>query len=209
MKSNNQIIINQIINPHFNSNTYFINKSENDSFIIIDPGDLDLKSLSVFLSNKSLKICNVILTHEHYDHICGLKSLSSLFDINLFLSSYCYKNINNPKKNLSDYLDVEILNDLSPKNIFIVSDNETINISNFMFKFYYTPGHSEGSICIGFNKVIFTGDSLLKDYKTITSLPGGNKNDYKNTKDKIHKILDEYETVYPGHGSIFPIKLVI
>ena len=49
MKTNNPSIIKQIINPHFNSNTYVIYRNENDLAIIIDPGDKDSKSLIDFL----------------------------------------------------------------------------------------------------------------------------------------------------------------
>lgn len=205
MKSDNPSIIKQIINPHFNSNTYVIFRNENDSVIIIDPGDTDSKSLIEFLSKKMIKKCNVILTHEHYDHISGLKSLSSLFKVNLFLSSKCFNNLNDPKKNLSDYLDVEVIDDLSISSFYIVQDNEILNIGGNVFKFYYTPGHSEGSMSFGLNNIIFTGDTLMEKYKTITKLPGGNKLIYDKTRTKLDDILIDYEMIYPGHGSIYYI----
>jgi len=88
--------VNQIINPYFKSNTYVIYKNQNDWVVIIDSGDIDSKLLIDFLLKK-FKNYNIILTHEHYDHISGLKPLSSLFNVNLFLSSSCFQNLNNPK----------------------------------------------------------------------------------------------------------------
>lgn len=205
MKSDNPSIIKQIINPHFNSNTYVIFKNENDSVIIIDPGDTDSKSLLDFLSKKMIKRCNVILTHEHYDHISGLKSLCSLFDTNIFLSSYCFYNLNNPKKNLSDYLDVEVIDNLSNSSFNIVQDTQILDIGGNVFKFYYTPGHSEGSMSFGLNNIIFTGDTLMENYKTITKLPGGDKLIYEKTKKKLDEILIDYEIIYPGHGPVYYI----
>ncbi len=205
MKLNNQTFVNQIINPHFNSNTYLIYRNDNDSVIIIDPGNLDSKLLIDFLSKKKSNNYNVILTHEHYDHIAGLKSLSSLFDLNIFLSNFCLDNLSNPKKNLTDYLDVEIIDTLSISNFNIVQDKETVNICGFVFKFYYTPGHSEGSICFGLGNKIFTGDTLIKNQKIITKLPGGNKLSYEKTKGELDDILIDYEMIYPGHGSVYYI----
>lgn len=205
MKLNNLSFIKQIINPHFNSNTYVIFRNENDSVIIIDPGDTGSKYLIEFLSKKIIKTYNVILTHEHYDHISGLKSLCSLFDINIFLSSYCFNNLNNPKKNLSDYLEVEVIDDLSISSFNIVEDNEILNIGGNVFKFYYTPGHSEGSMSFGLNNIIFTGDTLMEKYKTITKLPGGNKSTYEKTRKKLYDILIDYEMIYPGHGPVYYI----
>lgn len=205
MKSESSSKIIQIINPQFNSNTYVIYGNENNSVIIIDPGEIESKSLIDFLSKKMINRYNVILTHEHYDHISGLKSLCSLFDINVFLSSYCFNNLNNPKKNLSDYLDVEVIDDISISSFNIVQDDEIKNIGGNVFKFYYTPGHSEGSMSFGVNNVIFTGDTLMEKYKTITKLPGGNKSTYEKTRRKLDDILIDYEMICPGHGPVYYI----
>ncbi len=207
MKPNFVAKVDQIINPHFESNTYVIYKDQNDWVVIIDPGDIDSKLLIDFLLKKNFKNYNIILTHEHYDHISGLKPLCSLFDVNLFLTSSCFQNLNNPKKNLSEYLDVDILDELSPRNFHIVDDNETKIIGDYVFKFFYTPGHSEGSMCIGLNNVIFTGDTLIKDHKIITNLPGGDRCIYEKTKRKLDDLLIDYEIVYPGHGSIILYNL--
>lgn len=205
MKSNNSSKIKQIINSDFNSNTYVIYGNENNSVIIIDPGEIESKKLIDYLSKKVINNFNVILTHEHYDHISGLKSLCSLFDINVFLSSCCFNNLNNPKKNLSDYLDVEVIDDLSKTNFNIVQDYEVKNIGGNIFKFYYTPGHSEGSMSIGLNNIIFTGDTLMEKHKSITKLPGGNKSTYEKTRRKLDDILIDYEMIFPGHGPVYNI----
>jgi glyoxylase-like metal-dependent hydrolase (beta-lactamase superfamily II) len=62
---------------------------------------------------------------------------------------------------------------LSPSSFHIINDHESISIGEFVFKFYYSPGHSEGSICIGQDNMIFTGDRLMKNYKIVTNPPGG------------------------------------
>lgn len=203
MNFKNPIIINHIINPHFYSNTYVIYRDDNDSVIIIDPGDKDSKSLIDFLSKNKYNNYYVVLTHEHYDHISGLKSLCPLFEIDLILSRSTFDNLNNPKKNLSDYLDREVIDDLSPFSFQIVEDNESIAIGDLVFKFYYTPGHSEGSMCVGLCNMIFTGDTLMKNHKIVTNLPGGSKSIYEKTKNKLNDLLINYEIVYPGHGSAY------
>jgi len=198
-------IINRIINPYFYSNTYLIHGDDNDSVIIIDPGDKASKLLIDFLSKRIFDNYYVVLTHEHYDHISGLKSLCPLFNIDLILSSFCFDNLNNPKKNLSDYLDVEVIDALSPSRFHIIQDHGSMSIGEFVFKFYYTPGHSEGSICVGLDNMIFTGDTLMKNYKTVTNLPGGCKSIYEKTKNKLNDLLINYEIVYPGHGDVYHI----
>lgn len=39
--------------------------------------------------------------------------------------------------------------------------------------------------------------------KISTKLPGGDKSSLNNSHIKLEKILNNYELIYPGHGSIF------
>lgn len=199
--------IHQIFNSPFNSNTYIIFDEIGDIIAIIDPGELKSDYLLNMLPKKvKSDYLNVILTHEHFDHIAGLVRLCGLYKVNLLTSKKCLENLNNPKKNLSQFLDCEIIDAINPYKVYPVIDYEIITINKINFNFYYTPGHSEGSICIGFDKSMFTGDTILESDKIITNFPGGNKNDFSITKEKLSTILQEYEYIYPGHGAAFKIN---
>jgi hydroxyacylglutathione hydrolase len=201
------IQIQQFINPRFNSNTFILSLKTQGAIVVIDPGEPNLDQLRPWLEkNNQSQIIDVILTHEHYDHIAGLKLLCELFNINLFLSDYCFNNLNNSVKNLSKYLDTDEMNGIKPYQTTIVNNNEKINISGFDFTFYHTPGHSEGSICFGINNLIFTGDSFLDSIKPTTNLPGGCKSQYNITIEKLGNILNNYQYIIPGHGPIFKNK---
>jgi hydroxyacylglutathione hydrolase len=200
----NEIQLQQFINPIFNSNTFTINKENQELIVVIDPGDPKLVQLKIWLEKKNKsRYIDVILSHEHYDHIAGLNLLCKLFDVRLFLSDSCFNNLNNSVKNLSKYLNSDEKNEIKPNQIILVKDNDTLNISGLDFIFYHTPGHSEGSICFGINNLIFTGDSFLDSIKTTTNLPGGSKSQFKLTSDKLRGILNNYQYIIPGHGEIF------
>lgn len=201
------ISIQQIVNSPFNSNTYIIFGQVDDVIAIIDPGEVKTEYLLNILSQKvKSDFINVILTHEHFDHIAGLLKLCVSHKIKLYASKKCIESLNDPQKNLSQFLDFQIINQIKPYKIYPVVDSEKIIINKLEFSFYTTPGHSEGSVCIGLGKYIFTGDTLLESVKTITNLPGGSKHDFHNSKIKLLSILNKYELVYPGHGAAYKIK---
>lgn len=68
-----------------------------------------------------------------------------------------------------------------------------------------TPGHSPGSSCIIYKNFIFTGDTLLRDYKTPLTFPHSNRNDYFVSLHKILKIITPGMVAFPGHGSPFSL----
>ena len=69
------------------------------------------------------------------------------------------------------------------------------------------PGHSLGSICILVNnEILFSGDSLFRDYPTTTGLPGGSKKKWQEKSLPLLKSLPEDVFVYPGHFNGFYIK---
>jgi len=66
-------------------------------------------------------------------------------------------------------------------------------------KIIETPGHSKGGICILYDDVLFSGDTLFHR-GTIgrTDLPGGSEKEMQQSLKKLEKI--KYKTLCPGHG---------
>ena len=93
-------------------------------------------------------------------------------------------------------------------NAEITFDKEAeIKIGHLRFHVTSTPGHSEGSACYTlFEKMIFTGDTLLQDYPVILKFPGGNKDDYEKEALPFLKKLSKDSFIMPGHGEPFILK---
>lgn len=78
--------------------------------------------------------------------------------------------------------------------------NQGINkIDDFIFEVIYTPGHTDDSITIYFEKekIMFVGDFIFKNSIGRTDL-GGNITDMKKSISLMKKYRDI--TIYPGHG---------
>ena len=194
------MFIERFINPVYSSNTYILDINS-EHVIIIDPGNLDINPLLYWLNKNRKTPSFVILTHEHLDHIAGVISLRKHFNFQPITSEFCRKNIADTKKNFSKY------HELIPEfkitlPVTSIIDNEILNLNGFNFKFVLTPGHSEGSMCILLDNVIFTGDTLLQT-PTPLNLPGSNKKEYAFSIQKLFQYLDKNTIIYPGHGDPF------
>lgn len=73
---------------------------------------------------------------------------------------------------------------------------------DYQFRFFLTPGHTSGSICILLDdRFLFTGDSLVNGYKTITRFPTGSQEEYKRVTIPFLESQPENREIFPGHGT--------
>ena len=187
--------------------------TEGNKALIIDPCVSETAVLQ--LKQQGVDDILIILTHEHYDHMSGLELFRNEFNAcTVLCSEECNTYMQRPTRNGSKYF----------KALFIDKDSELIEEAEKVQPVSYTadelftgekrfgwqghdvfitetPGHSPGSVCIILDgKILFTGDSLLKNDPVITRLPGGNKKTYnERALPFLLSLSGDYE-VYPGHG---------
>jgi len=78
---------------------------------------------------------------------------------------------------------------------------QSLKIGETILEIIKTPGHTEDSICIVYEKekVIFTGDTLFKNSIGRTDLEGGDYEQIKKSLQHLVQYPDDFK-VYPGHG---------
>ncbi|WP_294139838.1 MBL fold metallo-hydrolase [uncultured Sanguibacteroides sp.] len=199
------IQVKRIINSPVTSNCYIVSLPNLDYCIIVDPGTPDPVSIVSFCRENTLKPEYVILTHEHYDHCIGYNELKKYYpSIKLMCSSACAKNIRLPEWNLSKYAENVVPTSLHQADIHIEDTNNRLNWNNHIIRFFLTKGHSKGSICFSIDdKFLFTGDTILPGYKTITKLKGGSKEELSESLNRLLNYFKGNESeikIYPGHG---------
>ncbi len=193
--------IHQIINTHRSSNTYVLEVGSNE-VVIIDVGNFDLSCFVEWMTMKNKTLIAVFITHEHSDHCNGLIPLHSIFQMEIFCSALCYKNMGDSKQNFSLYLDqIDTFEVNLP--VTIVENNQSISIGNHVFKCIETPGHSPGSICIQVGDYFFSGDTILNGIKSPMNLPHSSKTQYAESLVKIKNYLSEGDVILPGHDTPF------
>jgi glyoxylase-like metal-dependent hydrolase (beta-lactamase superfamily II) len=198
------LLVERIPNSPIDSNSFVIYTEESNSCIIIDPGTEDCADLIEFINCKNLIPQYIFLTHEHFDHIWGVNKLKEMFNPLLVSSSNCASKIVDKKKNMSVFYN-QLGFETYPADHLVDEINNKLIWNNYKIIFYNTPGHTEGSICILIEQNLFTGDTLIKDEKTVTKLPGGNKDKLVLSYTLLYKIFATMNPiVHAGHGHSFP-----
>lgn len=191
-----------IVSSLFHENMYILRKDSCKEVIVIDPGEPQEEKLLACFRERDIYPVGVILTHEHFDHCAGVNILEKYYNFELFASRICCENIKNFRKNLSlyaaDFCDpFQILH-----SAYIIDDMQKMSLCEIPLQFIWTPGHSQGSICIILEDILFSGDTILES-KVPVKLPGSDSGQLKDSIIKLKLCCKELIKVYPGHGNSF------
>lgn len=193
------------------SNMYVI--VENKHAIIIDPYAYTDPGIG-------LDVDEIILTHEHYDHISGVNNWKERFSAPVLCSEACARNIASPKKNMARYFpflcetQTWVKLDEMPEyeeTYFCSAEKTFLHEYSFtwqghFFSLFELPGHSEGGIGILLDhKYFFSGDSVLPDMETELRFPGGSKSNWETVSLPKLRELEGDIVVYPGHFDTFSL----
>lgn len=179
----------------------------------------------LFDAVRNLDDLTVVLTHCHFDHICGLNTLREINpDIKVIATSLCSESIGSEQKNLSSIADAFMA-------FYLKNDIETMDAGEYRRKlesvdgFTCLPadetfdselkfeweghnvelsqysGHSPDSLIATLDgKYMFSGDTIL-GIPTATRLPKGSTSKFwTETIPRLEALVTVIEEVFPGHG---------
>lgn len=159
--------------------------------ILIDPGDVweGFDNVSA-----------VLLTHAHFDHVYGLNEVLRISPwVKVYTNEAGKEMLLNARKNLSIYHETPFEFE-HPESVVIVNDGAVVNLGDGLIaKAVLTPGHNSSCITWVIGDAIFSGDSLIPGVKTVTNLPGGDKLQSIESRNRISE-LAKGNTIYPGHA---------
>ena len=189
----NNIVVESVEVGPFFTNCYIVGKECSSAFII-DPGDEEGK-IKKLVKKHNFNLLFVVNTHGHIDHIKEDNS----FNLPVFIHAKDAPLLKDPDLNLSSFLDSPFkLND--DIQVRTLKDKDFIEFNNEKIEVIYTPGHTQGGICIKLGSFLFSGDTLFCNSIGRTDFKGGN---YELLIDSIRNklfCLDDNLTVLPGHG---------
>ena len=156
--------------------TYVVADEDSGDAAIIDPS-WDLEEILNMLKKKSWKAKYIINTHTHFDHVLGNDQIVAITGA---------KRVQHENSKLGKDM--------------AVRDGDIIEVGSIKLKVIYTPGHSEDSMCLVMDNILFTGDTLFVGNCGRTDLPGSDPEEmYYSLFDRLAK-LDEKLVIYPGHN---------
>lgn len=181
----------------YQENCYLYACPETLEAVIIDPGD-EAQRILDRIQELAFIPRYIINTHGHFDHICAIDEISSVYPVPLAIHP----------ADVPMYTDEEIARKhrrASPlvkrQPDLLLREGDTITFGTLTLEVVHTPGHTPGGICLVSRPYcVFSGDTLFRRSIGRTDFPGG---DYEqivvSIREKLYT-LDEELVVFPGHG---------
>lgn len=184
-----------ITSGRLQQNCFLVKHLLSCDLLLIDPGGAAPDIIKT-IDNEGGQLKLILLTHAHFDHVGGVKLICEHYAVPFWMHSGDSKLLKRaPIYAISmEKRIIEISTDYKPIDGPVTGwDGETINV-------IYTPGHTPGSVCFSFGKMIFSGDIILIEQDNKLELPGYNVTQLSESVLRILYTFSGDTILFPGHG---------
>lgn len=183
------------VNGRWKQNCYIV--SMGADAIVIDPGSQG-DDLIQLIESKNWHIHGIVNTHGHFDHIGAVAPLQEKYNAPFYLHGADERMMQ--RANLFRM----VFEAKDPVKIPTISKDiaslpQQFEAGPFKLSWIATPGHTEGSVCLLIEDLLFSGDTLMKNKIGRTDLPGGNREKLLVSVKSLMSLPGE-TVVYGGHG---------
>jgi hydroxyacylglutathione hydrolase len=167
--------------------------------IVVDPG-YDIPRILAVLAKHKLTVKKILVTHAHIDHIASAVELKEITGAPIL-----YSQADLPLVAMMDQqagmFGLPVPTVLPPDHS--PADGEVVGVGGIQGNVLYTPGHSEGSLCLYVpnEHLLLAGDTLFAGGVGRTDFPGGNTGKLLASIHDRLLTLPNDTVVVPGHGS--------
>lgn len=148
--------------PPIGTNCYLLLDEESGKGAIIDPGGAGAQ-IAAAAENMGMTPTAIFLTHGHYDHTGAVPELREKYPgIPVYLHA-------------DDAVMTKRVDSLMPDvgETIPYGEGDELAVGGLTVHVYHTPGHSQGSVTLAVDDVLFTGDTLFAGSCGRTDLAGG------------------------------------
>ena len=169
----------------YQTNCYIIHEESSHTCCVVDPGYTPEVVLD-YLQEKGLRLEAILLTHGHFDHVGGVRTLAAETDCDVYL---CPEDLGMPSMMTAGPL----------YYTHTYTEGTQLQLAGLTIRVLHTPGHTPGSVCLLIGNALISGDTLFAGSCGRTDLPGGNWSAILSSLGRLAR-LEADLTVYPGHG---------
>lgn len=165
---------------------------------VVDPG-ADISKILFVLKRHHLAVEQIIVTHAHIDHIGGAVQLRRATGAPIYMNQNDLPLLKMMNMQ-AGWLGVPVPEVTAPD--VDASDLLALIIAGEAAQVLYTPGHTEGSICLHIPgpQLLLAGDTLFAGSIGRTDLPGGDfRKIMRSLKERVLTLPDATRVI-PGHG---------
>lgn len=189
-------VLHSAVGP-YGTNCYIIKDGATGEAAAVDCAVFDGDYKNFLEKNGIEKLKYIILTHGHFDHVCGVAGLKNYAGGQVCIHEDDRLCLEDEKANLNSFSNFAEFTPC-PADV-ILKDGDSLFLGDNEIKIMHTPGHTKGSVCLIVGEYIFSGDTLFRLSMGRTDLPGGSTKQLFASLEAIGKIEGEY-TIFPGHG---------
>ena len=167
------------------TNCYILTQDGSRSCVVIDPGQMP-QPLLAYLQQEGLTVEAILLTHGHFDHVGGVRTLVVETDAPVYLNE----------------ADLSLPPQMTDGPLYYTNsyaEGSELTLAGISFRVISTPGHTPGSVCLITGDCMFSGDTLFAGSCGRTDFPGGSTEAMLSSLHRLAGLQGDLR-VYPGHG---------
>ena len=177
-------------------NAWIIYSSEENSAILVDPGDEPNVLLRAIDATKC-ELKSIICTHGHFDHIGATAAIQKNWNLPLLAHEDGKPLIETMQSIQSTY---GFPRTEDPDVEYFSGESSLLKLGSLSIELIHTPGHCPGHIIIKLPENVIVGDLIFARSVGRTDLPGGSFPTLENSIRTALYTLDEETALHPGHG---------
>ena len=157
--------------------SYLIGCGETCAAALIDPNMSQIDRYKALAARDGLRIHYLIDTHTHADHFSATRQLAREFNVPVVMH----------RSSPAPFVDLRL------------EGGELLVVGQLRLQSLHTPGHTQDSMCLCVEDLVFTGDTLLIGATGRTDLPSGDAEALYESLFNVVLKLDPGLKVFPAH----------